>query len=47
MQRSHPEVEKEFELHFDGRKTKVGDLEFEVIEASISAATRIPITGEK
>jgi hypothetical protein len=47
MQRGHPEVEKEFSLHFDGRKTKVGDLEFEVTEASISAATGIPITGEK
>jgi hypothetical protein len=46
MQRGHPEVEKEFALHFDGRKTKVGDLEFEVTEASISATTRIPITGE-
>jgi hypothetical protein len=47
MQRGHPEVEKEFALHFDGRKTKFGDLEFEVIEASISVATWIPITGEK
>jgi hypothetical protein len=34
-------------LHFDGKKTKVGDLEFEVTEASISAATGIPISGEK
>jgi hypothetical protein len=47
MQRGHPEVERSFSLHFDGRKTKVGDLEFEVTEASISAATGIPITGEK
>jgi hypothetical protein len=47
MQRGHPEVERHFSLHFDGRKTKVGDLEFEVTEASISAATGIPITGEK
>jgi hypothetical protein len=47
MQRGHPEVAKEFSLHFDGRKTKVGDLEFEVTEASISAATGIPITCEK
>jgi hypothetical protein len=47
MQRGHPEVARQFALHFDGRKTKVGDLEFEVTEASISAATGIPITGEK
>jgi hypothetical protein len=47
MQRGHPEVTRKFALHFDGRKTKVGDLEFEVTEASISTATTIPITGEK
>jgi hypothetical protein len=47
MQRGHPEVTRLFALHFDGRKTKVGDLEFEVTEASISTATTIPITGEK
>jgi hypothetical protein len=47
MQRGHPEVTKQFASHFDGRRTKVGDLEFEVTEASISAATGIPITGEK
>jgi hypothetical protein len=47
MQRGHLEVAKEFALHYDGRKTKVGDLEFEVTEASISTATGIPIAGEK
>jgi hypothetical protein len=47
MQRDHPEVTRQFALHFDGWKTKVGDLESEVIEASISAATGIPIIGEK
>jgi hypothetical protein len=46
MQRGHPEVARKFSLHFDGLKTKVGDLEFEVSETSISAATGIPITGE-
>jgi hypothetical protein len=46
MQRGHPEVAKQFALNFDGKKTRVGDLEFEVIEASISAATGIPISGE-
>ena len=39
MKRGHPEVTRQFALHFDGRRTKVGDLEFEVTEASISAAT--------
>jgi hypothetical protein len=46
MQRGHPEVARQFSLQFDGKKTKVCDLEFEVTEASISAATWIPITGE-
>jgi hypothetical protein len=47
MQRGHPEVARQFSLHFDGLKTKVGDLEFEVSEASIAAATGIPNTGER
>jgi hypothetical protein len=47
MQRGHPEVEKKFALHFDGIKTKVGNLEFEVFEASIAVATEIPNTGER
>ena len=47
MQRGHPEVTRQFALHFDGRRTKVGDLEFEVTEASILAATKITIIGEK
>jgi hypothetical protein len=47
MQRGHPEVARQFALQFDGKKTKVGDLEFEVTEASISAATWIPIIGER
>jgi hypothetical protein len=46
MQRGHLEVEKKIALNFDGKKTRVGDLEFEVTEASISAATGIPILGE-
>jgi hypothetical protein len=46
MQRGHPEVIRKFALHFDGLKTKVGDLEFEVSATSISTATGIPITGE-
>ena len=40
-------MRRQFALHFDGRKTKVGDLEFEVTEASISTPTKIPIIGEK
>jgi hypothetical protein len=47
MQRGHPEVAKLFALNFDGKKTRVGDLEFEVTETSISTATGIPISGEK
>jgi hypothetical protein len=47
MQRGHPKVEKLFALNFDYKKTRVGDLEFEVTETSISAATGIPILGEK
>jgi hypothetical protein len=35
MQRGYPEVARQFSLHFDGIKTKVGSLEFEVSEASI------------
>jgi hypothetical protein len=40
-------VARQFASHFYGMKTKVGYLEFEVSKASISAATGIPITGEK
>jgi hypothetical protein len=47
MQRGHPEVAREFSLNFDGTKTKVGTLEFEVSELSISATTEIPNTGER
>jgi hypothetical protein len=47
MQRGHPEVAREFALNFNGTKTKVGILEFEVSELSISVATEIPNTGEK
>jgi hypothetical protein len=47
MQRGHLEVAREFALNFDGTKTKVGILEFEVSENSISVATKIPNNGEK
>jgi hypothetical protein len=40
MKRGHPEVAKQFALNFSGTKTKVGALEFEVSEQSISIATR-------
>jgi hypothetical protein len=46
IQRGHPEVVRQFYLHFHGLNTKVWDLEFEVSETFISAPTRIPITGE-
>jgi hypothetical protein len=47
MQRGHPEVAIQFSLHFDGIKTKVGSLEFEVSKASIAVATRIPNIGDR
>jgi hypothetical protein len=47
MERGHPEVAREFSLHFDDNKTKVGNLEFLVSEASIATTTRIPNIGEK
>ena len=47
MHRGHLEVAIEFALNFDGNKTKVGRLEFEVSENSISVATKIPNNGEK
>jgi hypothetical protein len=47
MQRRHPEVAREFSLNFYGTKTKVGILQFEVYELSISIATEIPNTGER
>jgi hypothetical protein len=47
MKRGHPEVVRQFALHFDGIMTKVGNLEFEVSEASTASATEIPNTGER
>jgi hypothetical protein len=35
MERCHPEVARQFSLHFNGLNTKVGDLEFKVSETSI------------
>jgi hypothetical protein len=46
MQRGNPEVAREFAIIFNGTKTKLGALEFEVSELSISVATEIPKTGE-
>lgn len=47
MQRGHLEVVRHFALHFDGIKTKVGNLEFEVSDASIATTIEIPNTGER
>jgi hypothetical protein len=47
MQRGHPELAKQFALNFNGTKTKVGMLEFEVSENSIFVATEIPDHDEK
>ena len=41
------EVAKEFALNFDGTKTKVGILEFEVYEMTISTTNKIPSTRER
>jgi hypothetical protein len=38
-------VAKQFALNFNGVKTKVGTLEFEVTKHSISIARKIPIQG--
>jgi len=47
MKRGNLEVDKQFALNFSGTNTKVGALEFEVSEKSISIATEIPSCGEK
>jgi hypothetical protein len=47
MQRGHPEVARQFSLHFDGIKPKVGNLEFEVSEVSIAATIGNPNTDER
>ena len=47
MQRGHLEVAREFSLNFNGTKTIVGMLEFEVSKLSIYFSTEIPNTGEK
>jgi hypothetical protein len=47
MQIRNPEVAKQFALNFSGTNTKVGMLEFEVSEHSISLATYIHDCGEK
>jgi hypothetical protein len=47
MQRGCTEVAKEFALNFNGTKNKVGMLEFDVSEHSISVATNIPDFCEK
>ena len=46
MKRGHPEVAREFSLNFDGTINKVGTLELEVSEETITVATEIPNTGE-
>jgi hypothetical protein len=46
IERFHPEVSREFSLNLNGTKTKVGTLELEVFESTITAATEIPNTGE-
>jgi hypothetical protein len=47
MQRGHLEVAREFDLNFDGTKTKVGTLELNASEETIETTTEIPNTGER
>jgi hypothetical protein len=46
MQRGHPKVAKQFALNFSGKNIKVGALEFEVLEQSISTTIKIHVHGE-
>ena len=45
IQGFNQQVTKHFALHFDGIKTKAGDLEFVVTPQTISATTGIPCIG--
>jgi hypothetical protein len=40
-------VARQFALSFDGGRAKVGDLQLEITEQSISLATGLPVIGEK
>jgi hypothetical protein len=40
-------VSRQFALSFDGGRAKVGDLQLEITEQSISLATGLPVNGEK
>jgi hypothetical protein len=40
-------VARQFALSFDGGKAKVGDLQLEITEQSLSQATGLPVKGEK
>jgi hypothetical protein len=40
-------VARQFTLSFDGGRAKVGDLQLEITEQSISLATGLPVNGEK
>jgi hypothetical protein len=40
-------VARQFALSFDGGRAKVGDLQLEITEQSISLATGLPVNGEK
>ena len=40
-------VARQFALSFDGCRDKIGDLQLEVTEHSLSVTTGLPVTGEK
>jgi hypothetical protein len=47
LQGGHMEVAKQFSMNFDGVKTRVGSLEFQVTEKTIATTTEIPLQGER
>jgi hypothetical protein len=40
-------VSRQFSLSFDGYRAKVGDVQLEVTEHSLSSSTGLPVEGEK
>jgi hypothetical protein len=47
LQGGHMEVAKQFSMNFDGVKTRVGSLEFQVTEQTIATTTEMPLQGER
>jgi hypothetical protein len=47
LQGYNVEVEKQFSLNFEGNKTRIGPLEFQVTEQKIVVATEMPTQGDR